>query len=305
MSFVLCMEWSFSPKDYFEKDMKIHIGGRTLEISQDGIVKLEICEQDIKNLDIYKLRDSLTQQLSTLFLGVQSITGEVYNLEPTGLYERYPDGSRSHLLSATVNIDSCKAFMDFIIKDKNGRVIQNTKKERIAHKQKTAKLIKSFFYKDLCLRSILYSYERSLKEPDNRLIHLYDIKAAIENQIDEQIKKKSKSNKKQKKEDVMVNCLSQFQLYILGGECVYDVDNECIYKKRNQCSDRDCRSKLKKGSIEDLRKLANSEIKQGRHRGDHFSKLRDATESELREADKIARCLIEAYIKYLENNSEY
>jgi len=50
-----------------------------------------------------------------------------------------------------------------------------------------------------------------------------------------------------------------------------------------------------------LGKLANDEpLKQGRHRGKDFGALRDATESELKEARAIAFAMIEAYIKYID-----
>jgi hypothetical protein len=50
-----------------------------------------------------------------------------------------------------------------------------------------------------------------------------------------------------------------------------------------------------------LGRLANDEpLKQGRHRGKNPGALRDATEEELREARKIARELVVAYLSYLE-----
>lgn len=55
-----------------------------------------------------------------------------------------------------------------------------------------------------------------------------------------------------------------------------------------------------------LGKLANDEpIRQGRHRGAKISDLRDATEAELDEARKIARIMIEAYLRYLESQNTH
>lgn len=53
-----------------------------------------------------------------------------------------------------------------------------------------------------------------------------------------------------------------------------------------------------------LGRLANEEpIRQGRHRGAMVINLRDATETELNEARKIASNMIEAYLRYLESQS--
>lgn len=49
-----------------------------------------------------------------------------------------------------------------------------------------------------------------------------------------------------------------------------------------------------------LRGLANSNLNQGRHRGQYPGQLRDATPEELEEARAIARSMIEAYLKNLE-----
>lgn len=53
-----------------------------------------------------------------------------------------------------------------------------------------------------------------------------------------------------------------------------------------------------------LGKLTNNKnISQGRHRGQRLGKLRDASVSELNEARKIAREIIESYLLYLERNA--
>jgi hypothetical protein len=50
-----------------------------------------------------------------------------------------------------------------------------------------------------------------------------------------------------------------------------------------------------------LGQLANNDpLRQGRHRGKKLGELRDATESELKEARSIAFKMIEAYLNYLE-----
>jgi hypothetical protein len=54
-----------------------------------------------------------------------------------------------------------------------------------------------------------------------------------------------------------------------------------------------------------LGKLSNHEpLTQGRHRGEHIGTLRDATDEELAEARLIAKRMILAYLKYLEDLSK-
>jgi hypothetical protein len=94
---------------------------------------------------------------------------------------------------------------------------------------------------------------------------------------------------------------------------VMDHDNELIhlYEIFDACD-----KKTKKGikllyileisekETDHFKDLANRwPIKQGRHRGVHYGKLRDATAEELNEARTYARKLIEKYLLYLEKNS--
>jgi hypothetical protein len=52
--------------------------------------------------------------------------------------------------------------------------------------------------------------------------------------------------------------------------------------------------------LAEFRRIANNEpLRQGRHRGKNAGKLRDATEDELQEARRVARKMIEAYLKTL------
>jgi hypothetical protein len=45
----------------------------------------------------------------------------------------------------------------------------------------------------------------------------------------------------------------------------------------------------------------NKEIRQGRHRGQTLEELRDVELGEMSEAVKTARCLIEAYLRWLDS----
>ena len=103
---------------------------------------------------------------------------------------------------------------------------------------------------------MLKSYNASVNDPNNELVHLYEIRETLSKKF--------------------------------GGETV---TREALGISRNEWSR--------------LGQLANKEpLKQGRHRGKDVGQLRDATEGELKEARTIARALIEAYLKYLDRQSQ-
>lgn len=103
---------------------------------------------------------------------------------------------------------------------------------------------------------------------------------------------------------------------ILGsyGQAVADQENELVHlyeiteslQKRYQ-SEKNAITALEgvsRNHWERLRLLANSDLKQGRNRGEYPGQLRAATSAELDEARKIAKSMIWAYLKNLEKHSE-
>ncbi len=68
------------------------------------------------------------------------------------------------------------------------------------------------------------------------------------------------------------------------------------------CSSQYCVSKLTQRMLKRLGQIANNkEIRQGRHRGQTLEELRDVELGEMSEAVKTARCLIEAYLRWLDS----
>lgn len=105
---------------------------------------------------------------------------------------------------------------------------------------------------DKTAKAILNSFNEATNDPDNELIHLFDIWEALKSEF--------KSEEKTLTElRISVNQKKQFT------------------------------------------RLANNEpVRQGRHRGRHAGKLRNATNEELETVRKIAANMIYAYLKYLD-----
>lgn len=78
-----------------------------------------------------------------------------------------------------------------------------------------------------------------------------------------------------------------------------------VFKKRFACSQSQLAPilSLSKSKINRLAVLANNNLTQGRHAGENFETLRDATEEELNESREIARDLILSYISFCEGNT--
>jgi hypothetical protein len=249
MDELIVLEWKYSPPDYFEEKVVINHANYTMTID-NGKAEAKINPNAYDNDE--KMRSELQEKLNDQFLGVMLYKHDSYKLSQSTMCKLHQDGRRDLFIfpePCVVKVSGGTA--DFIIKDKNGNITTDTRKARIEKMRLLSDLIDKYHSCDPVLVSILNSFQASVNDPDNELVHLYEIRGALS------VKFGGK--------DAMKTALS-----------------------------------LSDKQWSRLGQLANKEpLKQGRHRGEKFTMLRDATESELTEARNIVRSLIESYLLYL------
>lgn len=311
MSFILVMEWNFSPQNFLGSltDLKIRSENSDREYLveiQNGIAKASFSKEQVLECNPHDLQNFLTRELEGIFKSQHFICRETFTLEKSGIHELHSDGHRRYLASACIRVDGANAVCrQFLIEDENGNIIYDSLLEKEKYENFIRQTTQRFIRDDFCLRWILESYRKSLQDTENRFIHLYDIKEAISSRLQEYGAGKQRDKN-------MLEILSDFQLFELGGECIWDKEGVCRNKSAKVdgefvCTDDNCRSKLKKMSkkhpLNEFGKISNHEpIRQGRHRGSSFSGLRDATSEEIEMSDRFVRCLIEAYLRFLDRS---
>lgn len=253
MDDVVVLEWTFSPPDYFEETIVIERDTYTMTID-NGKVEARIgpAAYDQK----HKMRDELHDTLNDRFLGVQLLTHKTYELSKASMYRLHPDGRRD----VTVFAEPCVIGVsvgtpDIVVKDKYGNIVSDSRRDRIEKKKELAELVEKYRSQDQVLASMLASYKMAVTDPDNELVHLYELRDALSAKFGG------------KSAALTTLAISDTQWSRLG-------------------------------------RLANIDpLRQGRHRGKKVGKLRDATESELKEARNIACNMIQAYLAYLETQN--
>jgi hypothetical protein len=174
---IVVLEWTFSPSDYFE-DL-VHIKRDDYEMVIDsGKVEAKI-KPDVYQKNA-KMREDLHRALNDRFLGVQLLTHKSYQLSKASMYRLHPDGRKD----VTLFVESCEIVslvggVDLIVRDKNGNVVSDSKKDRIKKKKELAELVEKYRKKDATLSSLLKSYQMSVNDPNNELVHLYEIRDAL------------------------------------------------------------------------------------------------------------------------------
>ncbi len=177
MDDVVVLEWEFSPANYFEKPIKITRQDYVMTISQ-GKVEARI-DQEVYGTD-HMMRDELHTALNDRFLGAQLLTHRAYTLSKASMFRLHPDGQKDVTIFAEPCIVTVSAgTADLVVKDRDGNIITDSRKERIEKRQKLAELAEKYSPKDALTASLLKSYNAAVNDPDNELVHLYEIRDAL------------------------------------------------------------------------------------------------------------------------------
>jgi hypothetical protein len=177
MNAVVVLEWQFSPPDYFEEPINISRHDYRMTIT-DGKVEARI-DSAIYDADP-SLRQALHDSLNDRFLSVQLLSHRAYELSRSTMVRVHPDGRRDIYLDCEPGrLVLSGGTVDFQVIDKDGNVVVDSKRARIERKKSLAELVSTYRATDGLLSSLLRSYDAGVRDPDNELVHLYEIREAL------------------------------------------------------------------------------------------------------------------------------
>ena len=189
MEDIVVLEWKFSPPDYFEEPIHIKRDDYVMTISNGTVearIRPELYDKD------QSIRDRLHSSLNDRFLGVQLFSHKPYELSKASMYRLHRDGRKDvTIFPEPILITVSMGEPDIIVKDKDENVISDSRQERIQKKQELAELAEKYRQKDPFLASILHSYNEAVNDPDNELVHLYEIRDAIAKHFEGELAAKS------------------------------------------------------------------------------------------------------------------
>lgn len=171
------LEWKYSPKTYLEEPISISFVGGDLEI-KDGAAIAKI-DPDLYHTDS-SMRKYLTRQIESRLHAVQIMTHKDFELSKPSRTDIREDGKKNHFLEfEACNMTMSGGAVDIIIKDKDGNVVSDTKRERLDKQNHFASLVDKHRNSDATLDQMLTSYQKSVKDPDDELVHLYEIRDSL------------------------------------------------------------------------------------------------------------------------------
>ncbi len=175
------LEWKYSPKTYLEEPILIEFEAGELKIG-DGVAIATINPKAFYVEE--SIRDELTRKIECRLHAIQIMTHKDFELSKPYRINIEEDGKKNYFLEAeSCIVTTSVGTVDIIVHDKNGNVISDSKRERLDKQHKFATLVDKHRNYDPTLDQILKSYQQSVKDPNDELVHLYEIRDALSNKF--------------------------------------------------------------------------------------------------------------------------
>jgi hypothetical protein len=177
MALRVTINWQFEPADYFEAPYKSTFDEVPIEI-EDGKI---VAELEASNYEADPgIRDRLRSHVEGLFEGVKVLSHRDYRIGLGSVEKNRPDGGRD----ISIAVEPARAVAtagspDIKVTDAEGNVVTDTRQKRIAAKKEYAELIASRRGSDQTLDAMLESYSNAVRDPDDELVHLFEIREAL------------------------------------------------------------------------------------------------------------------------------
>lgn len=170
------LRWHFTPHDFFEAPFSAEFGGADIRIEKCEI----IAELD---RDLYEgpthIHESLTLYIQSLFEGIQLLSHRTFEISE-GSVEKEREGGG---LDYAMRVDSGDYVVvgdsiDAKVIGPQGEIKSDTRGARIESKRDFARLVAANRGTDATFDSMIDSYSSAVNDPDDELIHLYEIRDA-------------------------------------------------------------------------------------------------------------------------------
>jgi hypothetical protein len=170
------LEWMYQPADFFEAAY------RSAKMEYDLVVKdgrvvatLTIPQDPVAE----QLEGQIEASVTSIFLVRQLQVHLRYTLQGPRVYQY--DGGRKNVAIRVGSVPSAESVgqLDIILRDPAGNIVRDTRAERIAANASLLDSIAPKLARSDVLNGLFTSYSRSVSDPSNELVHLYEIRDAL------------------------------------------------------------------------------------------------------------------------------
>jgi hypothetical protein len=176
MDETVVLEWRFSPADAFEEPATLEVAGQTIKIDNGKAEARIVATAYDSSLS---LRQTLHAALNAHLNAIEILSHRACHLEKSLMTRVDASGRKHYLLTAEPGVYKLTGSpVDFVVTDAQGNTVSDTKAERIRQKKLLGKQIESRL-SDPVVASLVQSYHRAVRDPDNELVYLYEIRDTL------------------------------------------------------------------------------------------------------------------------------
>jgi hypothetical protein len=171
------IEWQYTPRDAFEAPYTREGDGYRLTIS-DGTVEVTFlpARNELPKDERFTW-EALVQQL---IRAREMLTHRKIDLRGGGFYVQHENGTRSVYLQVQGAFhESTSAQADVILQDSEGKIVRDSRAERIEDHRQFFDSVLELAPEDAVLRVVLNSYSSAVADPTNEFLYLGEIIDAI------------------------------------------------------------------------------------------------------------------------------
>src|SRR5271157_547064 len=171
------LEGTYTPPDYFEEPVTVERPGHTIMI-KDG--RIEVVFHDPEPLPDQECQSAIAREVSPVFQAHIILAQRAWEMTGLALHCRYPDGRESVSVNVlAVGASIALGRVDCVTKDADGKVIRDSKAERLAE-DRVFRDQRLRHREDPLLNGLLVSFKQAVDDPDDLMTHLYEIRDALQ-----------------------------------------------------------------------------------------------------------------------------
>ena len=176
MSFSRTFRWTYTPTDYFHARISIltDVGKLTFDAGEATLVTPG-SHDTVTRADLVAATAVVESGLNARRILVR----RPYSLDSPAVVISHPDGTQHYRVYSEARfVEVSSVGVDFVLRNIFRRVIHDSKAERSARESRELEDITRTAVVSSTLRQMLRSYSNALDEPQNALIHLYEVQDA-------------------------------------------------------------------------------------------------------------------------------
>lgn len=169
------LEWTYEPSSYFGVATKFAFADGEITV-QNGKASGKF---NASFFDQREFRDEAQEFLMFKFFAQQVQVHKLFNLSPASVALELPDGRRNY----RTNVEAAGIATDtfnITTSDKERNIIADERAERLEKQQLFRTRVNKIISCDPVLKRLLQSFNNAFEDKDNSLIHLFEVRDAIE-----------------------------------------------------------------------------------------------------------------------------